>query len=135
VGPADVLAFPGRLVEAGGRILNPAPPAFGGSGHLARVLLAHREAQPRVLALANVRAGPDVLAAAKRLRWSVVAVQRGKAATGEAPVLAAVRASPKAAALHDPGAVGLEACLYIAGADASEVAARILQLNDALVPS
>jgi predicted fused transcriptional regulator/phosphomethylpyrimidine kinase len=130
----DVLAFPGRLVEAGGRILNPAPPAFGGSGHLARVLLARREAQPRTAALANVRAGRDVLAAAKRLGWAVATVSRGKAAAAdEAPVLASARASPKAVALHDPGAVGLEPCLYVAGADAAEVASRILQLHDSLV--
>lgn len=130
----DVLAFPGRLVEAGGRILNPAPPAFGGSGHLARVLLARREAAAAAgtLALANVRAGRDVLAAAKRLGWSVAAVQRGRTAD-EAPVLAAARSSPKAAALHDPGAIGLEPCLYIAGADAADVAARILRLHESLV--
>src|SRR5687768_1053433 len=87
----DVLAFPGRLVEAGGRILNPAPPAFGGSGHLARVLLARRETTPGAgtLALANVRAGRDVLAAAKRLGWSVAAVSRRSGAASEAPVLAA----------------------------------------------
>lgn len=129
----DVLAFPGRLVEAGGRILNPAPPAFGGSGHLARVLLARREASPGTLALANVRAGPDVLAAAKRLRWTVAPIVRGKGATDEAPVLAAARASGKAVALHDPGAVGLEPCLYVAGNDASAVAANLLLLHDALV--
>jgi XRE family transcriptional regulator, thiamine biosynthesis regulator len=129
----DVLAFPGRLIEASGRILNPAPPAFGGSGHLARVLLARRQSLPGVLALANVRVGPDVLAAAKRLGWSVSAVARGPSATDEAPVLAAARASAKATALHDPGAIGLEACLYIAGSDASDVAARILRLNHSLV--
>ncbi|MHB1260502.1 MAG: thiamine-phosphate synthase family protein [Thermoplasmatota archaeon] len=129
----DVLAFPGRLVEAAGRILNPAPPVFGGSGHLARVLLARRETQPGTLALANVRAGPDVLAAAKRLRWTVAVVARGKGATDEAPVLAAARSSPKAAAVHDPGAIGLEPCLYIAGSDASEVASQILLLHESLV--
>lgn len=132
----DVLAFPGRLVEAGGRILNPAPPAFGGSGHLARVLLARRETGPGAgtLALANVRAGRDVLAAAKRLGWSVASVPRGKAGhSDEAPVLAVARGSPKAQALHDPGAVGLEPCLYIAGSDAADVATRILRLHDSLV--
>ncbi|MFA5943381.1 MAG: thiamine-phosphate synthase family protein [Candidatus Thermoplasmatota archaeon] len=131
--PEDVLAFPGRLIEAGGRILNPAPPVFGGSGHLARVLLARREGQPRLLALANVRAGPDVLAAAKRLAWAVAVVSRGKSGSGEAPVLAAARSSPKATVLHDPGAIGLEPCLYIVAPDASAAAARILELHDALV--
>ena len=61
-GPDDVLAFPGRLVEAGGRLVRPAPPALGGSGHLARVLLALQARAPLVGALANVRGGGDVMA-------------------------------------------------------------------------
>jgi predicted fused transcriptional regulator/phosphomethylpyrimidine kinase len=131
--PDDVLAYPGRLVEAGDRILSPAAPAFGGSGHLARVLLTRRAAQPLELALANVRGGTDVLAAARRLGWAVQAVTRKGGQTDETPVLAAARAAPKAVALHDPGAIGLEACLYVSGADAASTAVRILQLHDALV--
>lgn len=132
--PDDVLAFPGRLVEAGGRIVSPAAPTFGGSGHLARVLLARRAAQAADLALANVRGGADVLAAARKLGWSPALVTRGKAAD-EAPVLKAASASrsPATVALHDPGAVGLEPCLYVAGRTALEVAERILLLQDALV--
>jgi predicted fused transcriptional regulator/phosphomethylpyrimidine kinase len=128
----DVLAFPGRLVEAGGgRIVSPAPPAFGGSGHLARCLLAVRRAQPGILALANVRGGNDVQAAAKRLGWTVVRVARSTkgTGTGEAPVLAAMGKGRATQAWHDPGAVGLEACLYVAGSDAAEVAARIAALD------
>lgn len=138
----DVLAFPGRLVEAGGRILSPAPPAFGGSGHLARVLLALRGARADALALANVRGGGDVVAAAKGLGWRVAVVRRDRngiaaarrPADQEAAVLAAAQSAGRAAeALHDPGAVGLEPCLYVPGRDAGEAAARILQLHDALV--
>ena len=73
----------------------------------------------------------------RSLGWTVAAVPRGKAggpaAVDETPVLATARSFPKAAALHDPGAVGLEPCLYVAGADASDVAARLLLLHDSLV--
>jgi predicted fused transcriptional regulator/phosphomethylpyrimidine kinase len=139
--PDDVLAFPGRLVEAGGRIVSPAAPAFGGSGHLARVLLARRfagGAGAADLALANVRGGAEMLAAAHRLGWPSAAVARGRASAGtgsaaEAPVLKAARGSASAVVLHDPGAVGLEPCLYVAGRTAVEVAERILQLQDSLV--
>lgn len=129
----DVLAFPGRLVEAGGRILSPAPPTFGGSGHLARLLLAAREDRNDLLALANVRGGADVAAAAKRLGWKVASVKRGPRSDAEGPVLDAMRAARSADAVHDPGAIGLEPCLYVAAADAASAAARILQLHDALV--
>jgi predicted fused transcriptional regulator/phosphomethylpyrimidine kinase len=135
---ADVLAFPGRLVEAGGRIVSPAPPAFGGSSHLAGVLLALRAANAPAFALANVRGGADSLAAAKRLGWAVATVRRDRAGGGagggsDAPVLAAARGAAAADALHDAGAVGLEPCLYVAGRDARDAARRILQLHSALV--
>lgn len=132
-GPDDVLAFPGRLVEAGGRLLRPAPPAFGGSGHLARVLLALRK-RWGTTAVANVRGGSDVAAAAKRLGWTVATVRRDAKEFGEEALLrglGSMRLAP--AAVHDPGAVGLEACLYILGPDAASVAAAIHLLDDTLV--
>lgn len=135
-GPGDVLAFPGRLVEAGGRLVRPAPPAFGGSGHLARVLLTMTARAPRspVAALANVRGGTDVVAKARRLGWAVQAVARDADSTGEDVLLATIAAGRKAVdAVHDPGAVGLEACLYVAGPDAQAVAKKILALDQALV--
>ncbi|MEK6976490.1 MAG: thiamine-phosphate synthase family protein [Candidatus Thermoplasmatota archaeon] len=132
-GPADVLAFPGRLVEAAGRLVRPAPPAFGGSGHLARVLLAVRRRTGHA-ALANVRGGADVLAKARRLGWTLQAVERDANAADEATLLRAIAAGRKPVdAVHDPGAVGLEACLYVAGPDAQAVAKKILALNQALV--
>jgi predicted fused transcriptional regulator/phosphomethylpyrimidine kinase len=133
--PAEVLAFPGRLVEAGGRLVRPAPPAFGGSGHLARVLLALRDRAPQIGALANVRGGADVVARVRRLGWAVQAVDRPADAPGEAVLLAAIAAGRKPVdAVHDPGAVGLEACLYVAGPDAQAVSKKILALDQALVP-
>lgn len=132
--PDDVLAFPGRLVEAGGRLLRPAPPAFGGSGHLARVLLAARK-RWGTCAIANVRGGTDVAAAAKRLGWSIATIARGPGDVREELLLAGIasaRGSP--AAVHDPGAIGLEACLYVLGPSAAHVAAQIHLLDASLVP-
>lgn len=150
--PGDVLAFPGRLVDAGGRLVRPAPPTFGGSGHLARVLLALRARTPPLAALANVRGGSDVAAKAKALGWRVQAVKRTPNAPDEATLLRALtgtggkhdgNAAPRAGvrgpgaepvdAVHDPGAIGLEPCLYVAGPDAQSVARKILALNDILV--
>ncbi len=152
--PAGVLAFPGRLVEAGGRIVSPAPPAFGGSGHLARCLLELRSAHgvfrnvgkndaadvasrapssPRPSALANVRGGADVVRAAKRLGWHVMPIARNGKEDAEGPFRRAARKQPAADAFHDAGAIGIEACLYIPAADARTAAARILRLHETLV--
>ncbi|HUR62808.1 MAG TPA: thiamine-phosphate synthase family protein [Candidatus Thermoplasmatota archaeon] len=133
-GPHQVLSFPGRLVDAGGRLVVPAPPELGASGHLARCLLQLRRRDPSAFALASVRGGPAVAKAAIRLGWDVAQV--GARRGGAQPEAAVLRAIDKAAdpnVIHDPGAVGLEACLYLAGPDARAVAQRILQLDSALV--
>lgn len=129
-GPQDVLAFPGRLVEAGGRVVRPAPPAFGGSSHLARLLLAAPAAQ----AVANVRGGSDVAAACRRLGWKLQPVARnGKTSDPDAAILRVLSAKPGVSVVHDPGAIGLEPCLYLFGRDATAVARSILLLHEALV--
>lgn len=130
---ADVLAFPGRLVEAGGRIVRPAPPTFGGSSHLAGLLLASRSR-----AVANVRGGADVAAACKRLGWKPANIVRtgnavGKTSDPEAAIVRTVRAAPSARLIHDPGAIGLEPCLYLFGNSAADVANSILTLHQAMV--
>lgn len=131
--PQDVLAFPGRLVEAGGRLVRPAAPTFGGSGHLARVLLSLRTRAPATASLANVRGGRDVAARAQALGWRVRAVARDPGNPDEATLLRALADADPLDAVHDPGAFGLEPCLYVAGPDAQSVARKILALDDTLV--
>lgn len=130
--PEQVLSFPGRIIDAGGRLVVPAPPELGASGHLARCLLHLRRRDPASLALASVRGGPAVAKAATRLGWRVAQVgpRRGEA---ESAVLTAIDKAADPRTVHDPGAVGLEPCLYLAGADARAVAQRILDLDAALV--
>jgi hypothetical protein len=130
-GPDEVLSFPGRLVDAGGRLVTPAPPAFGASGHLARCLLHLRVRDPEALALASVRGGPAVAKALRALHWH--ATEAGGARRDpEAAVRHAIDQARDPRTIHDPGAVGIEPCLYLAGPDARSVAGRILRLEQAL---
>jgi predicted fused transcriptional regulator/phosphomethylpyrimidine kinase len=128
----DVLAFPGRLVAAGDRMVAPAPPAFGGSQHLARCLLTLRKRDPSLLAIANVRGGPDAVRALRAI-GSRPATLAGAGAPDARFERAARQGARPATLLHDPGAVGIEPCLYIAASDAQGVAARILELENVLV--
>lgn len=131
--PEDVLAFPGRLVEAAGRLVSPAPPAFGGSRHLARALLRIRSRDPAILALANVAGTPAVAAAARRLGLRLVSLDGpGDAETRLFRSLDAARRLPDG--FLEPGAIGLEPCLYLLAADAQGAARRILELNDQVNP-
>jgi predicted fused transcriptional regulator/phosphomethylpyrimidine kinase len=127
----DILAFPGRLVEAGGRILRPAPPTFGGSSHLAQLLLL----RPGSLAVANVRGGLQAMRAAHALGLDVRDVARPGGDASDAPIHKALATLPDQAVLSDLGAVGLEPCLYVFGPDATHVARIILRLHDTLVKS
>ncbi len=127
----EVLAFPGRIVEAGGRLVSPAPPTFGGSGHLARCLLHLRRSDPAVFAVASVRGGADVR---KALTGEVADIQhRGADTDAEAGFRRAADGHPKARAFHDAGGHGIEPCLYLAGPDARGLAAQIFRLHARLV--
>lgn len=130
-GPGDVLAYPGRIIHAGDRLLAPLPPAWGASNHLASCLLALREKAPTMLAMANVRGTPDVVQVAKAIGAHIVRVDRGDDQS-DAPILAACRKG--AAFIHDPGAVGVEPCLYLAGDNARAVANTIQSLHQRLSP-
>jgi predicted fused transcriptional regulator/phosphomethylpyrimidine kinase len=128
--PADVLSYPGRLVEAAGQLVAPAPPAFGASSHLARCLLHLRKRDPGMLAIANVHGGPDALRAARRLKWDVVEIDAQRRGDAEAPFRRAADATAKAPwCLRDAQAPGIEPCLYVAGASAVAVARRIQELE------
>jgi predicted fused transcriptional regulator/phosphomethylpyrimidine kinase len=129
--PADVLSYPGRLVDAGGSLIAPAPPAFGASGHLARCLLHLRTRDSSILAISNVRGGPAAVRAAKGLGWSVAEIAADRRGDPEAPFRRAVDAlSVAPTVLHDGKAPGIEPCLYVCDTDARTMARRVIQLED-----
>ncbi len=123
--PEDILAFPGRMVAAGDRLVSPVPPAWGASKHLAACLLA---LAPRsgVRAIANILADADTVAAAQALGLNPVQIDRGAVDHG---VLRAF--SDGATCVHDPGAHGIEPCLYITGETAEAVAEHIQSIHAA----
>jgi predicted fused transcriptional regulator/phosphomethylpyrimidine kinase len=132
--PEQVLSFPGRIIEAAGRLVTPLPPSLGASGHLARCLLHLRGRDAGALALASVRGGPAVAKAAQALGWSVAQVGARRGPDADEAVLKAIDRAQDPRTVHDPGAVGIEPCLYLAGPDARSVAHRILQLDAKVTP-
>lgn len=126
-GPDDVLAYPARIVAAGDRIIRPVAPGFGASNHLAACLLALRANDASITAIANVRGGPAIRKAA----GAKVQLE----GTGDRAGLFAQAVASRAHRLvHDPGAVGYEPCLYIAGDSAAEVVDRIIQIANKVSP-
>ncbi len=120
---AEVLAYPARIVAAGDRLVRPMPPELGASNHLSACLFALRSQDDSVHAIANIRGG-DAIARIARPD----ATLHGD---GDRVALFAHAIAGRAARIvHDPGAVGVEPCLYIAGATASDVVDQILAINN-----
>jgi len=130
--PDAVLAYPGRMINVGTGIVAPLPPAFGASSHLARGLLDLRARGATALALANVRGGVDVARALRGLGRPCIESARDAPGDADGRLMQLTRRARGATLLHDPGAVGLEPCLYVAGSDARSVARAILDLEHAL---
>lgn len=127
----DVAAVPGRLYEVKGAVKVPGQPEFGASRHVAEVLLGVHEAHPGVRAALNLRYGPDVAAALRRLGLRAV---RFDAAYEDrrARLRRDLKGRPRPDALVHEGAFGIEPALYLLGDDALEVAQRAVRLRGAL---
>jgi hydroxymethylpyrimidine/phosphomethylpyrimidine kinase len=72
----DVIAFPGRIVKMGRDIAILAAPKFGASRHVANVVLTAMRFDPSRRAVMNIKYTDALLAACKRLRFSIAAFDR-----------------------------------------------------------
>jgi len=141
-GIGDVAAFPGRLLRCGERVRRVDGPRFGASRHLARVLLASARAESPHRSVMNVRCGAGVLEACRAaglwvegFSWGDeprAAKEAGPAGPewGTAHVLERCGRAPDV--IHDGGGSGKEPMVRVFGADAVEVAQRVVAVNRAL---
>lgn len=123
-----VLTYPGRLIVASGRIVPPAPPKPEPDSHLAACLHHLRAVDPTVQAVASIRGGPAVCAAAE-VEGPIVELPRDDRPDRVALLADTIVRTGATAAIHDPGAFGIEPCLYLADADAAALARRILAID------
>ncbi|MBI4362776.1 MAG: bifunctional hydroxymethylpyrimidine kinase/phosphomethylpyrimidine kinase [Euryarchaeota archaeon] len=75
-GVEEVAGIPGRIVRIGGRLRASGTPMWGGSGHVARAVLAAHRVEPRVRAGLNIRYDPRILRGARRLGLQVSGYDR-----------------------------------------------------------
>jgi hydroxymethylpyrimidine/phosphomethylpyrimidine kinase len=141
-GYEDVAAFPGRLLRCGNRVRRVDGPRFGASRHMAKILMASARGGSRFRAVMNVRYGADVLAACRSSGLAVASfsraeepeeVKRAEGSSlewGTSTVLERSATAPDA--IYDEGDVGKEPMVRIFGADAVEVARRVVAVNRAL---
>ncbi len=135
---ADVAAVPGRLVKIDGRMKASSQPAFSSSSHLARALLTAMKHDERIRAVANIKYSKAVLAAARRLGYSVTFFDRRsepsslKAREGATLPWVIERAIEKTGAvpdmIYDTGDIGKEPMVRIFGIDAVDVAGKVVNI-------
>jgi hydroxymethylpyrimidine/phosphomethylpyrimidine kinase len=77
-GHDDVLAFPGRINRLGDDIVTFAPAAFGGSRHVANVVLAAMRHDPAMRAVMNIRCDSELIAICRRLKFSMASFDRAE---------------------------------------------------------
>jgi predicted fused transcriptional regulator/phosphomethylpyrimidine kinase/predicted transcriptional regulator len=125
--PSDVVGVPGRIARMKNAARAMSAPEYGGSTHLARILLIAKRHDPAVGAALNVRYDAAVKKIAKRRGLRILEFGGDYPKAGTDPVAEAL-----AVALHgfkgefdavaDRGGRGLEPNLYIFGKEPVEVA-------------
>jgi hydroxymethylpyrimidine/phosphomethylpyrimidine kinase len=73
---ADVLAIPGRLIKNGDEIFTGAEPEFGGSRHVANIILTTMLHDPKKRAVMNIKYTDTLLKICQRLRFKIASFDR-----------------------------------------------------------
>ena len=72
----DVIGFPARIVKCGKDILVPVPPRFGGSRHVADIVLTVMRFDPSKRAVMNIKYNADLIKICKSLKFSLGSFDR-----------------------------------------------------------
>ena len=130
----DVAAIPGRIVRLKDKPKAVSKPEYGGSRHLARVLLAVKRYAPEVSAVINLKLDEAVESAIKSLglRYSETRCEEPYGREREEEVIEAVaREFGKRSdwdVVIDRGGMGLEPTTYIFAENAEKAAEKALKI-------
>ena len=133
VGPAGVVAVPGRIVKVHDRARAMLPPEPGASVHMSRVLILARNARKGFRAVINLRYDRKMAAVVKRQGLKAVTIVEHSGRTGEDPTAEAFERLLKVAPRHfdvliDEGGSGIEPNLYVFAGGAREAARTAISL-------
>ncbi len=72
----DVAAIPGRIVKNGSDIFTVAPPQFGSSQHVAKIVLTAMRFDPAMRAVMNIKFTDSILKACRKLKFKIASFDR-----------------------------------------------------------
>jgi len=128
----DIAAFPGRIVRIKSSLRAVSKPAFGGSHHLASILLAVMKHNRNIRAVMNVKYDEALQESLKMVGLSFAETNRRNLARNENDVVSAVEElfmkNPDIDIVIDRGGIGLEPATYIFGINAVEVVKKAVKI-------
>jgi hydroxymethylpyrimidine/phosphomethylpyrimidine kinase len=131
---SDIVGLSGRIVRVGDRAHLTGFPTFGGSEHVANIVLTAMHYDPNIRAGLNIRFSGEVLRVCRRLGLRISEFNREKEPRGAKTMIWGTRQAIEKAGrvpdvIFDRGAKGKEAMVRLLGRSAIEVAERALKIS------
>lgn len=135
-GYEEVAAVPGRISQAGDKLIACRNPAFGASRHIARVILAAMTHEPRMRSAMNIKVSPEILDACRSAGLHIASFNRRdeprevKEREGSTLEWGTQRALQEASGfpdvIYDEGDVGKEPMIRVLGNSPMDVVDKVL---------
>ena len=136
----DVAAFPGRIIRIGDSVETMRAPEFGGSQHIASIILTVMKHDPDYRSAMNIRYSKEVLQACSAFHYSVTSFDRKQEPRGIKEkegsslewgtewVLRRSKGVPDI--IYDEGDRGKEAMVRVIGRYPREVVEKVIRINE-----
>ncbi|MGZ3535854.1 MAG: thiamine-phosphate synthase family protein, partial [Thermodesulfobacteriota bacterium] len=137
-GIEDVAAFPGRIVRVKDSVATHSDPEFGGSQHVANIILTVMKYNPEYCSAMNIRYSKENIGRLKRKDFAVAHFDRrlepkrvkekegSSLEWGVGEVLRKMKQVPDF--IYDEGDVGKESMIRVLGRNPGEVVRKILEI-------
>jgi hydroxymethylpyrimidine/phosphomethylpyrimidine kinase len=137
----DVIGFPARIIKCGDDIMVPAPPRFGGSRHVADIVLTVMQFDPSKRAVMNIRYSEELVKICRKLKFKVGSFDRAREPKrvrrkeGSSLEWGTAQATQKLGfvpdIVFDKGGVGKEEMIRVIAEDTEDLTGKILKIHRA----
>ncbi|MFQ5559228.1 MAG: bifunctional hydroxymethylpyrimidine kinase/phosphomethylpyrimidine kinase [Nitrospinota bacterium] len=141
-GVDEVIGFAARIIKSGSGVASLGRPVFGGSTHIAHIVLTAMNFDPDMRSAMNLRYSPDIISACEKLRFSISSfnrkdeprdVQLKEGSSLEWGVDAAIKKLGRVPdIIYDTGGDGKEPVTRVLGKGPQEVARKVVAIRNAL---
>lgn len=137
-GHEDVAAFPGRITRVNDSIATVTGPAFGGSRHVARIILTLTKHDPEYRSVMNIRFSEDIIRICERVGFRVRSFDRAdeprevkehEGSSLEWGTQEVLKVGELPDVIYDRGEVGKEPMVRVIGKNPADVVRKVLKIK------